>query len=138
MQIKAWWLLVAFVAGGLVVGGIVLGVTSGASARLQLRLDYALSAMGDAIASSGRLAASNRQLQSDLATASERAASAERIVNRQQSIIADQQRDIDAGRRGLADLATGLASGLGDLRSRAEAIREIVIRLYGIYHPSPG
>jgi len=116
----------------------VLGITSGASARLQLRLDYALSAMGDAIASSGRLATSNRQLQSDLENASERSASLERTVINQQSVIRDQQRDIEAGRRGLEDLATGLTEGLGDLRSRAVAIREIVTRLYAIYQKGPG
>jgi hypothetical protein len=87
--------------------------------------------MGDAIASSNRLATSNRQLQSDLESASGRAASLERTV-------INQQRDIEAGRRGLEDLATGLTEGLGDLRSRAVAIREIVTRLYAIYQKGPG
>ncbi len=138
MSIKWYWLAIAFVAGGLTVGAVMLGVTNGASARLQSELDATRASLADATASNGRLAGNLEKLRGDLVKASGRVTSLERTVSQQRDIIAEQQRDIDAGRRGLADLATGLSGGLGDLRSRAEAIRECVARLYAIYHPGGG
>ena len=78
-----------------------------------------------------QLAEQLRLVHSQLDIASGRADSEQRI-------IADQQRLIEAGKRGLKGIAESLAGSGGDIGKQVHALAEGFVRLYRIYHPGSG
>lgn len=129
---KGWWkiALPSFVLGALVCTVVIAYATRGAGDKLNADLLALRTSLASATANSKQLAEQLRLVHDQLDIASGRA-------DAEQRTIADQQRLIDAGKRGLAGIAESLAGSGSDIGKQVHALAEGFVRLYGIYHPSP-
>jgi len=121
--------LVVFALGAILCGGVVFWIAHSAGQRLNADLANARSSLAKSANDNIAATLTIRQLYSELDGANKLADSQQRLIASQRSILADQQRAIDA-------IAQDIASAGGDLRKSIEAVASGFERLYEIYHPS--
>ena len=114
--------------GALICLGVVLYISHGAGAKLNADLLALRTSLASATANSNQLADQLRLVHEQLDIASGRA-------DAEQRTIADQQRLIDAGKRGIKDIADSLAGSGADIGKQIHALAEGFVRIYSIYHP---
>jgi hypothetical protein len=126
---------VAFILGCAICGGVIYLLSYSASAKLKSELGIVRTSLADAVDVNKRLTDTNKQLQDSLNVTNSLVTKQRVTIASQQQRIAGQQLSIDAAKRGLEELATNLASGIGSIAEMADAIRQGFARLYAIYHP---
>ena len=126
--------VIAFVAGAILCGALVLLLDGGAGAKLNADLSAARTSLANAVAANGQLAESNRNLQGELAGADSTIADQQRQLTADGKLIAGLKSDLADAKRGLEELSGSVSNGLGDLDSSAKEIASLTRQLFSGYH----
>lgn len=138
MKWKGWGYVACIMAGIALCAGVGYIALHGSGAKLNADLASLRTDLASATANSADLAQQLRLVHQQLDSAVGLADSEQRIISQQQSRLTEQQQLIDAGKRGLESIAQEIAGSGSDIGKQIRSLAEGLIRLYAIYHTSPG